>query len=392
MLLPLSLISTALRTPAIRTPFLKLLGVRVAILIALALIFSDGGDKFPKRRAKPSLEMHASEPVDVTLPGFRLRIPRATTDAGISETGLVVSTDGGIQNMDVSLRAKGDLPLPKAVADGGAPDLDIGNGDLTIAGIRIPLNEAAERARQQKAAKEPESQIVPEWLSDSWAALLAIIATLSALEVVIVFFSRKWDDAISFELSRIAGILPEDLSPPNPRLGADFGWAYRKVKRKVRGTLVFMAGLPLFFPIQFVPAVGGWMFTGAATIWGWYWVGAFAAGKSAHAWADAEKADAPLPLRSVRTVSNRRFMWPVRVYVRLWERVTRELYPAVTTFEKNPRTFLGLGLTRVVFSIPILYLVFRPILPVAAGRICAESDPEERFSLKEAERSDQISP
>jgi len=381
-LLPLSLISTALRTPAIRGPYLKLLAIRVAVLFVLAYVVSDGGAKIPKRRAHPSLELHASEPVDVSLPGIRLRIPKTQADGGAPETGLTILTDGGIQNADISLRAHGNLNLPRAPQDGGATDLDIGGGDLTVAGIRIPLNEAAEEA-SRRLPKHEEAGSVSEWLSDSWARLLAIFATLSAIEVVIVFFSRKWDDAISFELSRAAGIVPEDPVPPKPRMGADFGWAYRKVKRKVRGTLVFVAGLPILLPIHLVPVLGDWAFTGVATLWGWYWVGAFAAGKSAHAWIDSEKADAPLPLRKVRALSTRgRLMWPVRVYTRLWDRVTRELYPAVTTFEKNPRTFLGLGLTRVVFSIPILYLFFRPILPVAAGRICAESDPEERFTLR----------
>jgi hypothetical protein len=40
----------------------------------------------------------------------------------------------------------------------------------------------------------------------------------------------------------------------------------------------------------------------------------------------------------------------------------------------------GTADARAVLSLPGLYLLARPIIPVAAGRLCAESDPRDRFS------------
>jgi hypothetical protein len=53
---------------------------------------------------------------------------------------------------------------------------------------------------------------------------------------------------------------------------------------------------------------------------------------------------------------------------------------AAATFERSPAAFLGLALARGVLALPGLYLLARPIVPVAAGRICAESDPGDRFA------------
>src|SRR4029079_12278364 len=105
------------------------------------------------------------------------------------------------------------------------------------------------------------------------------------------------------------------------------------------------------------------------------------AAKSAHAWADEATAPSPLPIRElvVRT-SRTPLATPVHWYARLWARLTRGVNPAAATFERSPAAFLGLALARVFLSLPGLYLLARPIVPVAAGRLAAESDPEDRFS------------
>ncbi|HEY8078950.1 MAG TPA: hypothetical protein VIF62_32685, partial [Labilithrix sp.] len=60
--------------------------------------------------------------------------------------------------------------------------------------------------------------------------------------------------------------------------------------------------------------------------------------------------------------------------------LTRGVNPAAQTFERTPLPFLGLALARIVLSLPALYLLARPIVPVAAGRLCAEADPHDRFT------------
>jgi len=215
----------------------------------------------------------------------------------------------------------------------------------------------------------------------SWAWLLTLIALLSAIEGVVVFFSRRWDDWVSFHASRLAKIIPEEAAPPMPKIAFDLRWLYRKVKRRFRGYVVFAAGLPALLPLRLIPAVGPWAFTIAATIWGWYWLGVFSAAKSAHAWADETTAPSPRPIRVLTDrVSRGRLVAPLRLYGRLWAGLTRGVNPAAATFERTPAAFLGLALARAFLSLPGLYLLARPIVPVAAGRLCAEGDPQDRFS------------
>lgn len=63
------------------------------------------------------------------------------------------------------------------------------------------------------------------------------------LEALVVFVSRRWDDWLSFHASRFAGIRPEDAEPKERRLSLDFKWLWRKLKRRIRGSIVMFAGL-----------------------------------------------------------------------------------------------------------------------------------------------------
>ena len=196
-----------------------------------------------------------------------------------------------------------------------------------------------------------------------------------------VFFSRRWDDWLSFHASRLAKIIPEDAAPTEPKIAFDLKWLYRKVKRRFRGYVVFAAGLPALLPLRLLPTIGPWAFTIAATLWGWYWLGVFSAAKSAHAWADEATALSPRPIRALNDHAARGWVLaPLRLYGRSWARLTRGVNPAVATFERTPAAFLGLALARAFLSLPGLYLLARPIVPVAAGRLCAEADPADRFS------------
>lgn len=219
-------------------------------------------------------------------------------------------------------------------------------------------------------------------MSRGWTWLLAFLAVLSAAEGVVVFLSRRWDDWLSFHASRLATVLPEDETPKTPKIAVDFRWLYRKLKRRIRGYVVFAAGIPAVLPLQLVPVVGHWLFVVAVTLWGWYWFGVFSAAKSAHAWADEESAPAPGPIRTLRRYSSHRLLGPIRWYGRIWTRMTQSVNPAAATFERTPAAFLGLALARVVLSLPGLYLLARPMVPVAAGRLCAEADPAGRFTAR----------
>ena len=247
---------------------------------------------------------------------------------------------------------------------------------VDVAGFRVDIDP--EQAVLKAEPPPPQSA-----LARSWAWVLTLVAALSAIEGIIVFLSRRWDDWLSFHASRLAMVRPEEETPKQPRVAFDLRWLYRKGKRRVRGYIVLAAGLPALLPLRLIPTVGVWLFTILLSAWGWYWLGVFTAAKSGHAWADEGSAPSPFLIRQLaQRVSTGRLVAPVRQYARLWARLTNGVNPAAATFERSPAAFLGLALARAFLSLPGLYLLARPIVPVAAGRLCAESDPHNRFAAE----------
>jgi hypothetical protein len=344
-LLPFSLIVATLRDADLRRPYLRLAAVRLAVAVAAALLLFSSDKAKPRRdRSGPTIVVHgdaSGRPVKVDVPGVHVEI-----------------------------------------------DERKGKEEVTVLGQEIPVEHAERGARAEPpAAQAPPTRAGRAWvaLRDGWAWILALVAFFSVVEGVIVFFSRRWDDWLSFHLSRIAGIKPEDEAPKDPKIALDLKWLYKKMKRRIRGYVVFAAGVPALVPLRLVPSVGPWLFSAALTAWAWYWLGVFAASKSAHAWADEGTAPSPAPIRFLNErVATRWWAAPLRPYGKLWAFFTRGVNPPAATFERSPAAFLGLALARTVLSLPGLYFLARPVVPVAAGRLCAESDPADRFTVKPA--------
>lgn len=357
--LPFSLIAATLRDATLRGPYLRLLLVRGLVVTLVGVVAVMNGDVSGHRRPRAKAgssgivvqkSKEKGKPVHVNMPGLHVDIDEKGEAASVSVLG---------QNVPVSTGDEHDHDRPHE-----------------------GTNEDVQPDPTQPAA--PLTFFARVWTraSDGWAWLLALVAILSATEGVVVFLSRRWDDWLSFHASRIAAIRPEDETPKTPKVAFDIKWLYRKLRRRMRGYIVFAAGVPALLPLRLVPTAGPWLFNIAATLWGWYWLGVFSAAKSAHAWADEDDALSPAPIRTLNDRVSKGFVLaPVRWYGRIWARITRSVNPAATTFERSPAAFLGLALARVVLSLPGLYLLARPIVPVAAGRLCAEVDPKDRFSV-----------
>jgi hypothetical protein len=345
--LPFSLIVATLRDPELRRPYLRVALLRGLFVVLVGVAAVAGGNVRPREHK------------------------------GNGQMGVVVH-----RPPDRAKPASVHVDLPGLKVD---IDDKEEKAAVTVLGKSVPVTDA----QHAEVARAPEPEAPPGlarrlWtrIAHSWAWLLALFTLLSATEGVAVFFSRRWDDWLSFHASRLAAIRPEDDAPKTPKLALDLGWLYRKMKRRMRGYVVFAAGLPALLPLRLVPSVGGWLFTIAATLWGWYWLGVFSAAKSAHAWADEDQALSPAPIRTLNDRLSRSAVFaPLRWYGRAWARITRSVNPAATTFERSPAAFLGLALARVILSFPGLYLLARPIVPVAAGRLCAEVDPAARFTV-----------
>ena len=357
--MPFTLIAATLRDAQLRGPYVRLVLVRTVVLLVVAGVSVANG-AISKRAARPP--KHGVVIRSANHPEIDAGAGAKAEPVHVHVPGLDVDIDPDNDQEKISVLGQ-DVPVTKGEEDDASPPARTG--------------EPPEPPR-------PPTALEKAWavVRERWAWLLALFAFVSAIEGLIVFFSRRWDDWLSFHVSRLAQVRPEDETPKTPGLGFDLKWAYRKARRRVRGYIVFGAGVPALLPLRLVPTIGGVLFTIALTLWGWYWLGIFSASKSAHAWADEATAPSPLPIRALASrVSRGAFVAPLRWYAQVWARLTRSVNPAAATFERSMPAFLGLALARAILALPGLYFLARPIVPVAAGRLCAECDPAGRFSV-----------
>jgi hypothetical protein len=345
--LPFELVVRVLRDGELRSPYLRLFAVRAGIVAALFVCAASTGE-FSKDKSghESGIVVHkddGDEPVDVKLPGLHVVIDPAHDAGGVQLFGK-------------------DMPV-------------------TVDDMK---KNAADRRAAQQPPDEPDTTYTrtKHTIQHGWAWVAAAVAFVSVAEACVVFLSRRWDDWLSHYGARLAGIVPEDEDVKPRKMVVELRWLYRKSKRKIRGYVQFAIGIPLLLPFKAIPGIGDYAFGIMLALWGYYWLGVCTAGKSAHAWTATEIA--PAPVRVFTTyVPNRRYTAPVRWYGRAMHRVTADSHAAAITFERDPAAFLGLALARTILAAPFLYLLARPIVPLAAGRLCAEVDPEHRFWLEE---------
>lgn len=348
LLLPLSIFMATLRSRELRGPYLRLAAFRagaLAIVGVLALVL--GGSKAPPPPGSVVVVRYDEDggaddaPVNVDMPGLHVHLDKTK------------------QQEDVSILGK------------KVPVTEVGGPTPSAAPEPVPPTTRLGRMR--------------DGIKRGWKAVVAFVGVLSIVEGIIVFFSRRWDDWLSFYISGLAGIRPEMAEPPARKLALDLKWLRKKLRRRIRGYIIFGSGMPLLYLLRMVPVAGDWLFAVGITLWAWYWGGVFTASKSAHAWADDGVAPPPLVVRTFNApFATGWWWWPARLYGRIWARLLRGVSAAAATFDRSPAPFLGLALARAVLALPGLYLLARPIVPVAAGRICAEADPRDRFVVAPA--------
>ena len=207
--------------------------------------------------------------------------------------------------------------------------------------------------------------------------LSTLLASAAAAEWTVVAFSREYHDELSARAAFLTGAPGEPLQA-HPRIHLDFGWLVTKVKRRVREALLLASALPLIaicmaIPIPLVHSnhlgidVDDAVSAVLSGAWAVYWLAVFAIANAPAAWSDASPpppwyarvlyALAPVPLLGAAA----------RLYGRVWARVTRSVHPACAAFEAAPYEAAGLALARLLAGLPGIYLVSRPLFPVAAA-------------------------
>jgi hypothetical protein len=148
----------------------------------------------------------------------------------------------------------------------------------------------------------------------------------------------------------------------------DLRWMARRLWRQVLSAIVLASGAPRFLAARLVPGMGRFLYAGTLTNWGLYWLLVTTAAKSDLAWAHPPRRP-PWFLRGWTVLTTRvpGFRWFLpRFYGSLWDRLTSKLHGAAELLEAFPFEFFGLALVRIVANLPILGLVLRPLVPVAA--------------------------
>jgi len=282
-------------------------------------------------------------------------------------------SDFEVGNNGIHIRSS-EKDLEKAVRALRAENArEAAEGDRFEAAVGTVVADVVEREGKAAPIVVPVADAGRAWKK----RLATLLAFLGAAEWIAIAFSRDFDDAVSHDLSLDAGVLPEGPRP-QPRVRFSPSWLWKKYKRKFRGFLLFAVGA---IPLGLALAFG--RFNGLSNVffalWGFYWSAVFVAAKNAHAWADDGRAAPPWFLRPFDPMPKQLVLAPVRGYLRLAHHVTKSVHGPCQAFERSPLAFVGLATFRLLLAPPFLYLIFRPIMPVAAGRILADNDTETRF-------------
>jgi hypothetical protein len=230
----------------------------------------------------------------------------------------------------------------------------------------------------------------------STAALVAsLYGTLVVVEWFVIALTRQFHDALSFHVSTLVGVPPEE-EIGDPRVRFDVDWLVNKMKRRVQGGVILLTTiLPVLIlygvvvsPIVY--ALAKQLISGRLVepllnavpnllvpLIGAYWLGVFTLGKTAHAWRDEIVPD-PLYLRGLDRAAARfpRALAPLHLYARILRRVLGLVRRPAYLVERAPWETIGFVMVRVVLSLPGVYILARPLIPVAATVIIAARSPE----------------
>lgn len=221
-----------------------------------------------------------------------------------------------------------------------------------------------------------------------WLSLVSRVYGFAILaEWLLIAVTRQYDDELARRTSERLGVLPDD-EPKTPKVSVDPKWAFRKLRDRVRGALLFASAFPIYVFIEALP-VGRLVGPIAVVVWGAYWGTVFTAAKSAHAWRDADAVPPPpLPffLRPFEglMVSHPRLM----AYPRAWSWLVKSVRSPATQAERSLPAFAGLLFVRAFTHVPVVYLMLRPLVAVAAGRVIAGRDPRARLMAASAPMRD----
>lgn len=204
-----------------------------------------------------------------------------------------------------------------------------------------------------------------------------VYGLMVAFEWIVIALSRQFDDQIGGAASDLVGV-PRDDAPAPPRVRLDFGWLWRKGKRRLRGLRMILSGVPALMWLGVVPVVGSSLWGASITAWSFFWLTAFLAATTSSGWLEETTAGDPFFVRLADRIAARlprALAWPFSIFARFSRWMSRSMRSPVAAVERAPASYLGLAACRTVIGLPGVYLFLRPFFPVAAARINVEHPP-----------------
>ncbi|HYI00128.1 hypothetical protein [Hyalangium sp.] len=253
--------------------------------------------------------------------------------------------------------------------------------------VKLAAEELAYEIRSASGVEEkpaPEGPLPPGEVSEAQGGtpgllglidkqlqlLLALFGLMQIVQWVVIALSRDYHDAISRDASLLTALEPED-EQLTPRVRVDLQWMRKKLSRRIRGFVVFLAGLPLLYALTAALPIRNELLAVLIPAWSAYWVVVFTTAKSAHAWKNSDAGE-PWFLRGWNRLTTQvpGFRWRfLQRYGLFWANRTRSVYPPAAATEKQPWVFAGLALTRVLSMLPLVKCFLRPVIPVAAAHL-----------------------
>jgi hypothetical protein len=248
--------------------------------------------------------------------------------------------------------------------DDAPPEVKVQRAQALVA-RRVAAATAA-AAPAPPAAPQARFSAIRTALDVLQSRAVKVLAALGAIEWILVWIGREHHDQIAYDASVLTGV-PGEALPRPPTLRLDFGWLWMKLWRAVRFLIFLALDAPVVWLVQRIPFVGGELAVVVEVVWAVYWASVFAIANTFLAWEPAEPGAAPWFIRSLRYVGRVPVLGlPFRLYARVLELATRKCWPACLAFERTPWEAAGLATARAIASVPLVYLVMRPMFAPAA--------------------------
>lgn len=212
-------------------------------------------------------------------------------------------------------------------------------------------------------------------LGGAWAVAALWVSNLVVVQTLVLAFTRDFQDRLSNELAVAHGLPAEDAFPERARLRLDFKWLRRNLRRRWRGVVMVGATVLVALPVVVVLVpldLGGFALEYVVSAASVYWWVVFTAARSAWAW-ETEKDVSPAWPMSAWVEFAEKTSWArwcgMHLGARFLAWATKEMAAPAREVDANWPAFLGLGLARVVATVPVVKVAMRAAMVVAVGEV-----------------------